>query len=151
MSDSSINQGNQAQAAFLNENTLFYLKSVSPWLRFLGIIYYIGCGFLVASGLIALIAAPLMEDLNFDGETSFLMGIFYLISAIITFFPARFIYTFGARLRNYFLNNAEKELELAFKYNKSFWKFCGIMMIICLALIPIGISLAVYASMAGFF
>jgi magnesium-transporting ATPase (P-type) len=151
MSDSSINQGNQVQAGFLNDNALFYLKSVSPWLRFLGVIYYIICGFLVAGGLIMLIAAPLMEDLDFGGETSFLMGVFYLISAIITFFPARFIYFFGARLRNYFLNNAEKELELAFKYNKSFWKFCGIITIICLALIPIAISLAVYASMAGYF
>jgi hypothetical protein len=45
----------------------------------------------------------------------------------------------------------EKELELAFRYNKSFWKFCGVMMIIGLALIPSGISLAVYASMAGYF
>jgi hypothetical protein len=106
---------------------------------------------MVAGGLVALIGAPLMADLDFGGETGFLMGIFYLISAVIMFFPARFMYSFGARLRNYFLSNMEKELELAFKYNKAYWKFCGIMIIICLALIPIMISLAIYASMAGYF
>jgi magnesium-transporting ATPase (P-type) len=151
MSDFSTNQGNQTQARFLNDSALFYLKSASPWLRFLGVVYYIVCGLMVAGGLIMLIAAPLMADLDFDEDGSFLMGILYLISAVIMFFPARFMYLFGARLRNYFLSNVEKELELAFRYNKSFWKFSGITMIICLALIPIGISLAVYASMAGYF
>jgi hypothetical protein len=151
MSDSSIKQGDNVQAGFLNDNALFYLRGASPWLRFLGIIYYIGCGLMVAGGLIMLIAAPLLGDLDFDEETGFLMGIFYLIFAVIMFFPARFIYSFGARLRNYFLSNTEKELELAFKYNKSFWKFSGVMMIIVLALIPVLISLAVYASMAGYF
>ncbi|MDR2053066.1 MAG: hypothetical protein LBP80_06605 [Treponema sp.] len=135
----------------MNENALFYLKSASPWLRFLGVVYYIVCGFMVTGGLILLIAASLMADFDLDGETGFLMGIFYLISAVIMFFPARFMYSFGARLRNYFLNNAEKELELAFKYNNAFWKFCGITMIICLALIPMAISLAIYASLAGYF
>ncbi|MDR0452348.1 MAG: hypothetical protein LBH15_04840, partial [Treponema sp.] len=65
--------------------------------------------------------------------------------------PARFVYSFGARLRNFFLSNAERDIELAFKYNKAFWKFCGIMMIIALALIPIGISLSIYLYMAGYF
>jgi hypothetical protein len=151
MSDSSIKQDAYAQTGFLTDNALFYLKSVSPWLRFLGIIYYIVCGFTVAGGLIMLIAAPLMADLDFGGGFGFLAGIFYLLSAVLIFFPARFMYSFGARLRNYFLSNAEKELELAFKYNKAFWKFCGIMMIIALALIPIAISLIIYASMAGYF
>jgi hypothetical protein len=151
MSDSSVKQGEQAQTGFLSDNALFYLRSASPWLRFLGIVYYIVCGLMVAGGLITLIAAPLMADFDFDEETGFLAGILYLISAIIMFFPARFMYSFGARLRNYFLSNTEKELELAFKYNKAYWKFCGITIIICLALIPIIISLAVYASMAGYF
>jgi hypothetical protein len=151
MSDSSTNQGGQGQVRVLSDNILFYLKGASPWLRFIGILCYISCGFMVAGGLIALIAAPLMEDLDIDGTTGFLMGIIYLVSAVIVFFPARFIYSFGARLRNYFLSNTEKELELAFKYNKSLWKFYGIAMIIILALIPIGISLAVYASVAGYF
>ncbi|MDR2784291.1 MAG: hypothetical protein LBB83_00080 [Treponema sp.] len=151
MPDSNIKQGDYAQTGFLNDNALFYLRSASPWLRFLGIIYYIICGFMVAGGLVALIAAPLMANFNLGGETGFLMGIFYLVSAVIMFFPARFMYSFGARLRNYFLSSTEKELELAFKYNKAFWKFCGITMIICLALIPVVISLAVYASLAGYF
>jgi hypothetical protein len=152
MSDSTTNQNGRAQAGILlNDNILFHLKSASPWLRFLGIVCYIVCGLLAAGGLIMLIAAPLMDSLDIGGEVGLLAGIVYLALAVLIFFPARFMYSFGARLRNYFLSDSEKELELAFKYNKSLWKFYGIILIIVLALIPVGISLAVYASMAGYF
>jgi hypothetical protein len=151
MSDSSANQGGQDQVRVLNYSVLVYLKGASPWLRFIGILQYIGCGFMVAGGLVSLIAGPLMEDFNIDGTIGALTGGVYLVLAVIMFFPARFIYSFGARLRNYFLSNGEKELELAFKYNKSLWKFYGIVTIVVLALIPIGISLTVYAFMAGYF
>jgi hypothetical protein len=151
MSDFSVNQGGQVQNKGVNDHILLYLKEASPWLRFIGIVYYIVCGFMVAGGLISLIAAPLMENLDIDGTTGFLTGIGYLVSAVIMFFPARFIYSFGARLRNYFLSNKAKELELAFKYNKSLWKFYGVMTIVILALIPIGISLVIYATIEGYF
>jgi hypothetical protein len=151
MSDSSIKEDVCAQNGFLNDIALFYLKSASPWLRFLGIIYFIACGFMAVGGLVMIIAAPLMADLALGGTAGFWAGIFYLLSAMIMVFPARFMYFFGARLRNYFLSGAEKELELAFKYNKAFWKFCGITMIVTLALIPIAISLVIYASLAGYF
>jgi hypothetical protein len=150
MSDSGTNQGAQARVKFLNDNALFYLETASPWLRFLGIISYIACGLIAVGGLVVLIAAPLIEGLDGD-YTGFFMGIFFLVSAVLMFLPARFMYSFGARLRNYFLSNAEKDIEIAFKYNKSYWKFCGIMMIIALAMIPIGISLSVYIYMAGYF
>jgi hypothetical protein len=78
------------------------------------------------------------------------MGIFYLGSAVLIFFPARFIYSFGARLRNYFLGNSPKELELAFKNNKSLWKFYGVFSIVVLALIPIAIVLTIWAYTQGF-
>ncbi|MDR3338208.1 MAG: hypothetical protein LBT16_13500, partial [Treponema sp.] len=65
-------------------------------------------------------------------------------------FPSKFIYSFGARLRNYFLSNSVQELELAFKNNKSLWKFYGVLAGITLALIPIVITLTVWAFLNGF-
>jgi hypothetical protein len=151
MTDFSANQVVQTRGAALNNAALFYLKSVSPWLRFLGVINYITCALMAAGGLITLIAAPLLEDFGAGEETGLAGGIFYLISALIVFFPARFMYSFGSRLRNYFLSGVEKEIELAFKYNKSYWKYCGVITIIILALIPIGIGVAVYVVQAGYF
>jgi uncharacterized membrane protein YjgN (DUF898 family) len=151
MADSGTDQGVQPRIRVLSDSALFYLEAASPWLRFLGIVSYIACGLMVLAGLVMVIAAPLLAEINGDDYTGFLTGIILLVSAVLEFFPARFAYSFGARLRNFFLSNAERDIEIAFKYNKSYWKFCGIMMIIALALIPIGISLAIYVYMAGYF
>jgi hypothetical protein len=150
MTGFSTDQAIQTRGGVLNNAALFYLKSASPWLRFIGVINYIVCGLMAAGGLITLIAAPLLADFDAGGEMGFLIGISYMVSALIMFFPARFMYSFGSRLRNYFLSGAEKEIELAFKYNKSYWKYYGVITIIILALIPIGIGVAVYLVSAGY-
>jgi hypothetical protein len=149
--DFSINQAVQTQSKVLNDTALFYLKSVSPWLRFLGVVNYIVCGLMAAGGLIVLIAEPLLANFGVGGEMGLLMGISYLVSSLVMFFPAHFMYSFGSRTRDYFLSGAEEEIAFAFKYNKSYWKYCGVITIIILALIPIGISVAIYAVSAGYF
>jgi hypothetical protein len=151
MMDFSTNHAVQTCGRVLNDTALFYLKSVSPWLRFLGIINYIVCGLMAAGGLIVLIAEPLLANLGMGGEMGFLIGISYLLSSLAMFFPAHFMYSFGSRIRDYFLSGAEEEIAFAFKYNKSYWKYCGVITIIILALTPIGISVAIYAISASYF
>jgi hypothetical protein len=142
---------NPAGYGGLNETMKEYLGAASPWLRFIGVLSFIGFGFTALGGVFMLILTPFMDDIPGLGEMGGLfMGIFYLVSAALIFFPARFIYSFGSRLRNYFLSNSPKELELAFKNNKSIWKFYGVFSIVILALIPIAIVLTIWAYTQGF-
>jgi len=141
----------------LTGTMLRYLIEASPWLRFIGILNLIFCGIIVIGGIIITIIlftlSGIMDD--FDGVYAALAGFVYVPMGIVSFFPARFIYNFGTKIRNYQFTNADEDLELAFKNNKSLWKFLGILFIIFLAIIPISIVLAVIggvvAAVSGLF
>jgi hypothetical protein len=124
-----------------------YLKEASPWLRFIGVLSFIGCGFMFLGGIVFLIMTAALPD--FAGDFEELGGgigsAVYIVSGVLMFLPARFTYNFGAKIRNYLRTNSEDDLEQAFKNNKSLWKFYGILYIVCLALVPVGIVIAVIA------
>ncbi|MDR0443356.1 MAG: hypothetical protein LBH44_08135 [Treponema sp.] len=129
----------------LSEKMLRYLKEASPWLRFMGILGFISCGLIAGGGLILIIAmaavSSFTEELNQFPVWIFIL--IYLPMGLLYFFPSRFIYNFGTKIRNFQFSNSNEDLELAFKNNKSFWKFLGIMSIILLAFIPISIIMAI--------
>jgi hypothetical protein len=120
---------------------LRYLGEASPWLRFVGILSFIGCGLMVFGGIIAAIVLYAVSgaDSEFGEFPAVILGLVYIASGALVFFPARFIYSFGSKIRGYLLSRSGEDLEEAFRNNKSFWKFCGICSIVCLALIPLGI------------
>jgi hypothetical protein len=135
----------------LTETMIRYLKGASPWLRFLGILGFIGAGGTMLGGVLFLAAGTLGRglfaqvfsaqidgaDMGIAGGLSVFSGILILITGIICLFPARFIYNFGNRIKNFLQNNTEGELEAALKNNKSLWKFVGIVTIIYLAFLPV--------------
>jgi hypothetical protein len=91
----------------------------------------------------------LAED--FAGIPVGFMGLIYIACGMLLFLPCRFIYNFGKRIHNYQVANSEEDLEIAFKFNKSLWKFIGILCIVSLALIPLSIVLAVVGGVAAMF
>jgi hypothetical protein len=154
-----VNQG------ALTENMLAQLKASSPWLRFAGILGFIGCGIMVFFGVIFLAVIPLLRTVMreaasemgefgniFGGAFTFAFGgtmaVYFFGASVLFFFPSLFAYRFGSKIRSYLGTGADGDLEAAFKNNKSFWKFIGILAIIQLAFVPvliiagIGIALA---------
>jgi magnesium-transporting ATPase (P-type) len=146
---------NAAQGV-LTATMIRFLKEASPWLRFIGILGYIGAGFCIAAGIIMAIALMITGASqsafgDFAGFASTFMGLIYLVAGVVAFFPARFTHRFGVKIRNYLLSGAEKDLEEAFKNNRSLWKFAGIMAIVYLALVPVGIIVAIVAAVSSIF
>jgi hypothetical protein len=138
--DSSVFGRPPAAQGVLTDTMLRYLKEASPWLRFIGIFSFIGCGFMVFAGIAAAVIFAVSDTAGEFAE--FPAGIFVLVyaaSGALIFFPARFIYSFGSKIRSYLLSRSGEDLEQAFRNNRSFWKFCGICFIVCLAFIPLGI------------
>ena len=123
----------------LTDTMLSYLRGASPWIRFIGVISFISCGLLVVVGLMIAAFSIFMEDFSEYAEPfmGFLLGIFYIICGVVCIFPSRFLYNFGARIRNYLLGYSEQELELALKNNKALWKFLGVLTIISMILVPV--------------
>jgi len=137
----------------LTETMLGYLKDASPWLRFIGILGFIGAGLLCLFGIIFAVTSSSLIDFT-EGLVNFpvwLWSLVYVVIGVLLFFPARFTYNFGAKIRNYQFSGSNEDLEAAFKNNKSLWKFQGILYIIYLALIPfmivVGIIVAAAAAM----
>lgn len=142
----------------LTETMLLYLKGASPWLRFIGIVGFIGCGLLALAGLISLFtfsfAGSFWSALDLDeysGSLGAASAIYFFIIALISFFPCLFEYNFGTKIRNYLRSNSDQDLELAFKNNKSLWKFNGIVLIISLSIIPIIIVIVITVAIATAF
>jgi hypothetical protein len=131
----------------ITDSMIRSLKDASPWLRFLGILTFIGCGFLGLTGLIMAVVSLFMEDVieGIGGIGGVLMGLFYIVMGALLIFPGRFTYNFGARIRNFLLSNSGEELALALKNNSSLWKFYGILSIVYLAMIPAAIVVIVVA------
>ena len=145
----------------LTETMIQYLCGASPWLRFIGILGSIGSGLLVIGGIGTLLSgviadgswySALPEGLSsvFIEAVSGVTGFTGIAAGVVSFFPARFTYTFGAKIREYRRNGDERELELAFKNNKSLWKFNGIMAIIALAFIPVMTIISILVVVALF-
>jgi hypothetical protein len=132
----------------LTENILRYLKEASPWMRFVGIMGIIGSGFIIFAGIIAVFVSLAGSEMM-DGFPAWLFSLFYLPAGVLLFFPSFFTYNAGAKIRSYLINNLEEDLELAFKNNKSLWKFNGIIYIIYLSFIPISIGMIIIAGIAS--
>ena len=134
-----------AQGA-LTEATLIQLKGASPWLRFVGILGFIWAGFTVLIGIVFLVLVPLFTQSivglePFDGIMDavywVIIAVFTIIAGGVMGLPALYMYRFGERIRGYLRTGAEQELETAFKNNRFFWKFTGIVCIVSLAFFPL--------------
>ena len=149
----------------LTEPMIFYLKGASPWLRFVGILGFVSAGITALSGVVLFAILPLMEELwgeipGFESSFSGFWGaafsgsiaFFCVAGGVLLLFPSLFLYRFGEKIRSYLRTGTDLDLELAFKSNRSLWKFAGILCIIELAFIPLliigGIIIAVVMALA---
>ena len=128
-----------------------YLKEASPWIRFIGVLGYIGTA-LIAIGGIAMLAGggQIMGAIPGFGGMGALIGIVYLGTAVVVFFLSRFCHRFGSKIKRYAVGHQLEDLEEAFRNNKSLWKFYGILVIIYLALIPVLIAVLAVSAAAAY-
>jgi len=148
---SIVPEKDQSTGTVLTETMLTYLKEASPWLRFVGIVEFIGCGLMCLGGIsfsITTSALPGMTEAvgNFP---VWILSLVYIIGGALVFFPAKFTYSFGVKIRNYQISSSAEDLELAFKNNKSLWKFQGIMLIISFAVVPVFFVIAIVGIVAA--
>ncbi|MCL2210110.1 MAG: DUF5362 domain-containing protein [Treponema sp.] len=131
---------------------LKYLNETSPWLRFVGILGYILCGFLVILGIIiaasSTVAASLLGN-DLENFPIWIIGFLYIPLALLLFFPSHYTFKFGQKIKNYQFSSSNDDLENAFKNNKSLWKFYGILMIIYLAIFPVIIVVSIIIGVAS--
>jgi len=138
---------------FLEYAAIKYLTETRKWSYFLSIMGFITAGILVVVGLIMGFALSLIpsDQLNAMGlvgsSLGFLMGLIYILIAILYLFPTLYLYKFSQKMKVAISVTNNDELEEAFKNQKSFYKFIGIATIIS---IGIYILFAIFAFLAAF-
>jgi len=107
------------------------LVSTKPWVRFLSILGFIGCGLLVVGGLIMGAAGALTEELGAAGG---LIAFLYVVLALLYLFPALFLYRYADAIKDLAASSNEDSLANALTQQRKFWRFAGVLTIVLLCL-----------------
>lgn len=112
------------------------LTTTYKWTKFLGIMGFIGCAFIVlaAFSMMALgNSFSNMEGMPYAGlMTGSLLGGIYLLMGLLYFFPSLYLYQYAEKLKVAIHTRSEEQLILALDKNKAFFRFIGIMMVVTL-------------------
>lgn len=127
-----------------------HLSEAAKWARFLAICGFIFLGLMVIYGIvISFVFANMGSTMSqFDSSSNTnnmanIMGvamiIFYIICAVIAFFPYYFLLRFANKMKAALISNDQEALNGSFQNLKILYRYMGILMIISLVLILFGI------------
>ena len=121
-----------------------YLKDAARWAKFLAIVGFIFCAFFL---LFALLAGTLMSGLfnalgnqSFTGVASAAITVVYAGFALLNFFPCLYLFNFATKMQVALRDNDQDQLNRSFKNMRSFYRFVGVLMIICLCFWALGLA-----------
>ena len=145
---------NPLSGRILTETMLYYLKGASPWLRFVGIVGFIGIGIMMLSLLLLVfVFGQALENFPESSPYSVFfasgLSLIYLPVLALYFFPILFLFRFGKKIQSYLYTGDTGDLEAAFKNNKSLWTFIGILMIIVLGFFAMALVIGIIAAIVG--
>jgi len=139
-----------------------HLSEAAKWARFLAICGFIFLGLMIIYGvamsfLIVNMANTMSQVDSSPSENSLQsmmrigMVIFYIVFAVIAFFPYYFLLRFANKMKAALISNDQDALNGSFQNLKILYRYMGILMIISLVLIVFGIlsMLATVAMVRG--
>lgn len=129
------------------------LRRTKGWVRFLAVIGFIGCGFMLIAGLFMLIGMGAV--MSGSGNTAaigapfFMIGILYIVMAAIYLFPCIKLNQYASSIGRLMNSQSNIDLETALNAQRSFWKFMGVIMLIILSIYVLIFIVAFIAGIAG--
>ena len=115
------------------------LKATKPWVRFLSILGFISMAFGLF-GMAGMTVAMKSVPQDFPGPPMAMMVGMNLIMIVLYFFPALYLFRYASSIGRLLKEDNIESLETALTYQKSFWRFVGILVIVMFVL---GIAMAV--------
>lgn len=118
------------------------LRATRPWTRLLSILGFIGTALTVLAG-IAMVVGKDLIPMSENAPPLVFMGIFYILASVFYLIPSIWLSKYSSAITA-FLNAGDAiELGKAIAYQKSFWKFVGILALVSIVLAIAGIGAAI--------
>lgn len=124
----------------LLEETKNYVKSISNWTLFLGIMTIISAVTIFFCGLIFIIIQSFMDYLP-ENYPYFIVGIIYILMSGVYVIPIIYLFRIHKASSNAIQANSNEQIVFALQNIKSLFKFRGILIIIGIALCVIAIPI----------
>jgi hypothetical protein len=119
----------------IEQESLNYLNITRKWTMFLAILGFIGIGILIIIGVIAGVFLSAFKTAEIpSGFPEWMISVFIIVLAIIYFFPVLYLFRFSKHTSNAVNTMDKEEMRKAFKNLKSYFLYCGILIIIVLAM-----------------
>jgi hypothetical protein len=138
---------------FTQQAQSFYSET-AKWATFLSIIGFLGSALMILVAIImfamgSVIGSGMGNNPMAGMFSGGLLGGFYLVFALINFFPAYYMYKFASKAKAALNNNDTATLTESFENLKSYFKFTGIAVIIVIALYALVIIGAVIVGVSA--
>ncbi|MDR1727268.1 MAG: DUF5362 family protein [Acidobacteriota bacterium] len=128
-------------AAALTEEALGHLLKTRPWVRLFGVLAFIGTGCMVLGGLamfgIGLLALAAPDAFSMQGTPGVsaaplvMMGLLYFAFGFLYIPIGLFLNRYAGGITDLEHDRTAASLENALKNQKSFWRYLGILTIVC--------------------
>jgi hypothetical protein len=117
------------------------LRATKPWTKLLAVLGFISVAFMVLVGIGVALFSSLIPGQQ--GAPTAVMGGMYIVMAGVYFFPALYLVKYSSAVERFLKTGLSAEMESALTYQKSFWKFVGILSLIGIGLMIIGMGAAI--------
>lgn len=125
----------------ITEYMLQLMRETGPWTRFLSIIGFITVGIMLLVGLVMVLGLSFLPR-GTGGPAMAFMGIFYMASSLLYLFPSLYLFKYASAVKR-LRESGQSAVEDALLYQKSFWKFVGIVTIIAMIFAVLGVIAAI--------
>ena len=135
------------ESLIINLEISSFLAETAKWAKFIAILMFIMAGLMVLAGIVVAVSGSVALQKYFP--LSGMLGVIYIVAALIYYFPAKYLYDFAAYIKQALYFNEQESLDYAFNRLKAHYKFIGILMIIALCLYVMVFIFAIIAGILG--
>jgi hypothetical protein len=139
------NQDSSLFGINVDQTGKLHLAEAAKWAKFLSILGFIFCGLIVLIGIFfgsfmsvfsSRYASNPYDELPVS-STGFgaAMAVYYIVLALIYFFPCLFMYRFATKMKTALTSNNQEVLNTSFQNLKASFRYVGIITIIMLAFV----------------
>lgn len=134
----------------VSSNAIELLRQTRPWVLFLCVLCFLGCGFMALAG-VSMVLIGLVAPRPSGGSPipPWVLGLVYLPFSALYIYPALKLGAYAKAIGKLVLSRSNADLEGALAQQKSFWKFSGIAAIVMIVLYFVAIVGAVVVGVAA--